>query len=278
MSHPRDILLSLEANARKSLSQNFLVSPHWADRLTQAVIDTPNVDEFWEIGPGLGALTAKLLEKAGNTPVKIFEYDRKLSAYLRERFPKAQLFEGDFLQADLASLLSPSRRVGLLSNLPYHLSSPILFKLMEFKQSFPRLVLTFQKEYAERLYAQPGSKDYGQLSVLMQLSFHLQSLGTLPPGAFYPAPGVSSEAVWFEPRTLGEVPLESLSRVVKTAFQHRRKKVSGNLKQGFPNAPIDAILEELHIANEARPETLTKQDYLALTEKLSPHFPIESKR
>lgn len=269
MSHPRDILLSLQANARKSLSQNFLTSPHWADRLTQFVAETPKADAFWEIGPGLGALTEKLLQKAGNTPVKLFEYDRKLSAYLREKYPKVELIEGDFLEADLKAHLGSAKRIGVLSNLPYHLSSPILFKLLEYRDCFPRLVLTFQKEFAERLYALPGSRDYGQLSVLAQLQFQISSLGTLPPGAFYPMPGVSSEALLLEPKPPMKVAAAHVSQLVKSAFRHRRKKVSSNLKQAYPQAPMEAVLQRLHIPPGARPEDLSKEQYVALATEIT---------
>lgn len=100
MAHPKELLARLDANARKSLSQNFLTSPHWAETLTAAVIEGESAQAIWEIGPGLGALTQLLLKKA-KVPVTLFEYDKKLSAFLREEYPGVDLIEGDVLKAPL---------------------------------------------------------------------------------------------------------------------------------------------------------------------------------
>lgn len=262
MRHPRDILLSLQANARKSLSQNFLTSPHWADRLTQLVTEV-EADEYWEIGPGLGALTTRLRERT-KKPVRVFEFDRKLAQYLRETLKDVDIVEGDFLKAALSSISPQAKRVAVLSNLPYHLSSPILFKLIEDKARFPRLVLTFQKEFADRLCAQPGDEAYAALSVLVQLHFHVDSIGIIPPGAFYPAPGVSSEALLMRPRQLAK--LDAVANVVKAAFRHRRKKVISNLKEAFPKAVFEPVLASLNIGTNARPEEISKEQYVKLAE------------
>ncbi len=263
-AHPKALLTNLGAAARKSLSQNFLISPHWVEKLTEPVMSLSDIDEIWEIGPGLGALTAQL--KTGPKPVRAFEYDRKLSGYLRETHPTVDIREGDVLRADFKSIAPEARRIGLVSNLPYHLSSPVLFKIIEEGEGrFVRLVLTFQKEFAARLIAKAGTSDYGGLSVLIQASFSMSNIGTIPPGAFYPAPGVSSTALVFEPRA-PEVPLKNLSRVTKTAFSHPRKKLSSNLKEQFPTA--EARLNELGVSPNARPEELTLEQYVALTRNL----------
>jgi 16S rRNA (adenine1518-N6/adenine1519-N6)-dimethyltransferase len=266
MAHPKELLQRLGANARKSFSQNFLTSPHWADQLTRVVTDT-DADEFWEIGPGLGALTARLLEKT-DKPIRVFELDRKLAQYLRETYPRINVIEGDVLDADFATISPAAKRIGLLSNLPYHLSSPLLFRLAEVKERFPRLVLTFQKEFADRLIAAPRSSDYGGLTVLAQLHFRIESLGVLPKGAFYPAPSIASEALLLEPREPIPGGAAHLSLVVKAAFAHRRKKVVSNLKEAFPGpgpaAHIQRALAELGIGEMARPEELSKEDYLKL--------------
>jgi len=219
------------------------------------------VEEFWEIGPGLGALTGPLLSRV-SVPVRAFELDRKLAAYLREKFPRLDLREGDVNYADFAAV-SPGRRIAVLSNLPYHLSSPILFKLFEEKARIARMVLTFQKEYAERLVARPRTPDYGALSVMCQLHFSLSSLGVLPPGAFYPVPGVASEAVLFEPKA--SVPdIQLVGRVLKAAFRQRRKKLSSNLKQAYPTANAEEALAALGLSPTVRPEELSKEQYVAL--------------
>lgn len=263
MAHPRDILISLQASPRKSFSQNFLTSPHWADRLTSVLLEAKEIDEIWEIGPGLGALTSRLLAKSP-VPVVAFEIDRKLAQYLREQHPTLKVVEGDFLEANLPELLVGKKRVAVLSNLPYHISSPVLFRLLEHKDRFPRLVMTFQKEFANRLYAGPRTHDYSSLSVVTQLHYQVSSLGTLPPGAFYPPPAISSEAVLFEPKKVEASLAEQVSQVVKAAFRHRRKKVSSNLKSAFPKAPIDSFLESQNLSTNVRPEELSLDHYLRL--------------
>lgn len=269
MAHPQEILTSLEANARKSLSQNFLISPHWAENLTR-IITEAHADEYWEIGPGLGALTAKLIEST-DRKITVFEYDRKLSAYLREKFPGINLIEGDFLDAEIGELSPGVQRIAVLSNLPYHLSSPILFRLIEYKERFVRLVLTFQKEFADRLIALPRTSDYSSLSIQAQLHFKIESLGVLPKGAFYPAPTISSEALLLEPK--GPIPggAAHLGLVVKAAFAHRRKKVANNLKGAFPGAPVEDVLVALGVSPLARPEELTKEQYLSLAQSIRPY-------
>lgn len=266
MAHPKSRLDNLKASARKSLSQNFLSSPHWAEKLVNAVIDEHS-HAYWEIGPGLGALT-QLLVKQVQHPITVFEYDRKLSEDLRQTFPGICVIEGDFLKAELEPLF-PKGKVSVLSNTPYHLSSPILFRLLEHRTHFTRIVLTFQKEFADRLVASPRTKAYGGLSVMCQLSFSITSLGVIPPGAFYPPPTISSQALVLKPLPEGEVPFANLQKVVKAAFIHRRKKLLSNLKDVFDSADVDAAASALKIAPMARPEELTKETYQDLTKYLT---------
>jgi 16S rRNA (adenine1518-N6/adenine1519-N6)-dimethyltransferase len=266
MAHPKEILQRLDANARKSLSQNFLTSPHWATRLATTALQTdPMPEEIWEIGPGLGAITREIVKRA-KVPVRVFEYDRKLSAYLREEFPQIDVVEGDFLKADLESY--GKKKVSVVSNLPYHLSSPVLFKLLETDVQWVQWVLTFQREFAQRLIATVGSAAYGGLSVVMQVASRIDSLGVLPPGAFYPAPNVSSESLIFRPKTIARDQLSKISLVVRAAFAHRRKKISRNLQTAFPTIEWKDILLERGYSDNARPEELNKDDYLALAERL----------
>lgn len=272
MPHPKQLLESLGASALKSLSQNFLTSPHWAEHLTRIVTDVPS-DEIWEIGPGLGALTSVLLEKTPRT-IRVFEADRKLAAYLRLQYPRLIVEEGDFLKADLAQIAPEAQKIAVLSNLPYHLSSPILFRLAEHKARFPRMVLTFQKEFAARLTAQPRTPDYGSLSIVAGIHFKIESLGVLPKGAFYPEPSIASEALVFEPR---EVPLsraKELSFLVKTAFAHRRKKLTSNLRQAFPDAALEEVLGRLGFGPDTRAEELSRSDYEGLSASIGPHFQV----
>lgn len=266
MSHPKQELSKLEAKARKSLSQNFLQSPHWAEKLVDAVA-AGRADEYWEIGPGLGALTDRLIKK-GISPLRLFEYDRKFCEGLRNRYPDINLVEGDFLEADLKPLVE-GKRIAVLSNLPYHLSSPILFRLMEFRGSFDRLVITFQREFAERLLAQPDTSEYGGMTILIQLHMEVKSLGVIPPKAFYPAPKVDSMALEFRPKPELDVPYEKLRNIVRTGFLHRRKKLLSNLSVLYPKPQLESAFKELGINEMARPEVLTPNHFKELTKKLT---------
>ncbi len=263
MAHPKEILARLQANARKSLSQNFLTSPHWAETLTQAVTDGPTPDAIWEIGPGLGALTQILLKKA-KAPVTLFEYDKKLSAFLREEYPGISLIEGDVLKAPLEELAQKAGKVAVLSNLPYHLSSPVFFKLVEIKPFLTRVVLTFQKEFAERLIAKVGQEAYGALSIIAQLHFKITNLGILPSGAFYPPPAVASQAVILEPQNPRNLDLNALSKIIKAGFLHPRKKMLSNLKQVFPEVDWMKAMEAQGLSPNTRAEELNEAQWIEL--------------
>lgn len=259
MSHPKDILKSLGASPLKSLSQNFLTSPHWAQNLTENFLSAGHYDEIWEIGPGLGALTEKLISHT-QKPIHLFEIDRKLSEYLRKRFPEIKLTEGDFLQQDWNNWIAPPKKVAILSNLPYHLSSPMIFRMAEHKNVLSHFLFTFQKEFADRLTAKPGNKDFGALTLVAELHFELKNLGTLPPGAFYPPPSVASQAVLFLPKP--PHPQEKqLVETIRAAFSHRRKKMASNLKTQFPSVDWEKKLERLGLSSSVRAETLTLQQF-----------------
>jgi 16S rRNA (adenine1518-N6/adenine1519-N6)-dimethyltransferase len=266
VAHPKEILNSLKANARKSLSQNFLTSPHWADRLTDMATQV-SCDEIWEIGPGLGALTKPLVSKA-KVPVKIFEYDKIFAEYLKTEVPQATIFPGDFLETDTKTLLAKNPRVSILSNLPYHLSSPILRMFVQMKPNLVQLVLTFQKEFAERLLALPKTSAYGALTVMTQLHFKIETLGTIPPKAFFPPPEIASEALCLVPKA-NPPGIDAVDALVHAAFLHRRKKVIGNLKKAFPEGKWEAIFQQMGIQDNARAEELAKEQFLELARAYS---------
>jgi 16S rRNA (adenine1518-N6/adenine1519-N6)-dimethyltransferase len=265
MAHPKDILAKLDANARKSLSQNFLTSPHWAESLTSAVTEGEPPKAIWEVGPGLGALTQLLLKKA-KVPVTLFEYDKKLSAFLRSEYPGIHLIEGDVLKAPLVELAQSAGKVAVLSNLPYHLSSPVFFRLVDLKPFLTRVVLTFQKEFAERLLARVGQESYGALSIIAQLHFKITNLGILPSGAFYPPPAVASQAVILEPQNPRNLDLENLCRVIKAGFLHPRKKMVSNLKQIFPEVDWAKTMEAQSLSPNTRAEELNEEQWIQLSQ------------
>lgn len=262
MAHPKDILQSLGAAPLKSLSQNFLTSPHWGNTLVRAVLDGSCADEIWEIGPGLGALTQILVEST-QKPVKLFEFDRKLSEYLRKKYSKLTLIEGDVLEADLAEL-SAGKKIDILSNLPYQISSPILFKVSEMRSQLGRLVFTFQREFAERVKAKVGDELYGALSVILQLQYNIKSLGILPKGAFYPEPGIDSEALLFTPNDRPDAEVKAIVPAIKGAFLHPRKKMVKNLKEVLGDLNWTERVIALGKTENARAEELSLEDFIKL--------------
>ncbi|NBX75870.1 MAG: ribosomal RNA small subunit methyltransferase A [Proteobacteria bacterium] len=266
MAHPKEILNRLKAIPLKSLSQNFLISPHWAEKLVEAFLCEGQYDEVWEIGPGLGALTQILTTKT-QKPIQLFEIDKKLSVFLKEQFPSIPVHQGDFLDHDWNQLISPPRKVAVLSNLPYHLSSPMIFKMAENKNVLSHFLFTFQKEFADRLIAKPNTKNYGSLTLITEVHFSLKNLGTLPAGAFYPAPSVSSQAILFIPKPDSSEMLKTIS-LIKAAFSHRRKKMASNLKDVFPEVSWEACLEEAGISPQIRAEALTLDQFRFLSNKI----------
>ncbi|MCB0406305.1 MAG: ribosomal RNA small subunit methyltransferase A [Bdellovibrionales bacterium] len=264
--HPRSQLASLGVHAKKRFGQNFLTSPHWSQTLVDTLLEGMTPAAVWEIGPGLGALTEGLTKKSPVAPC-VFEIDRNLCAYLRERFPGIDLVEGDFLKWEPRE---PLDRVLVLGNLPYNVSSPIFFKLLEWKSSILRMVLTFQREFARRLLAKPTTPDYGGTGVVAQTFYELQSLGVIPPGAFYPKPDVDSEAICFEPKADPRVDRTAFLRLVREAFSHRRKMLLKNLSHHYGKDKLLAVFETLGISSKARAEELSPGQFLDLAESLLP--------
>lgn len=264
MQHPQAILTRLGANPRKSLSQNFLTSDYWAEKLAALALDQ-KPQRIVEIGPGLGALTQKWARRCKDGV--LIECDRKLASYLREEYPTLNLIESDVLRVDMRALCPPSLRTVVISNLPYHISSPVFFSFIEGKLFPCALIFTFQKEFADRLAAVPRTKEYGALSILSQTFFVIEPIGVLPAGAFYPKPAVASAALLIKPReTL--VNSTRLKSVIRAAFAHRRKFLSGNLEVLRPAAKIAEVFNRLGIAPKARAEELTKEQFWLLAEEL----------
>lgn len=218
--------------ARKRFSQNFLHDAHWLGRIVQA-IDPRFGERIVEIGPGLAALTAPLVDRVQH--VCAVEIDRDLVGRLRERFLPTQLtlIEGDALALDWAALAATAAQgLRIVGNLPYHISSPLLFALLPIADRVIDQHFLLQKEVVQRIVAPPGGKDYGRLSVALQFRYRAAKLFDVPPGAFTPAPQVVSSLVRLVPRAAVEiagVDTDALSRVVTAAFSQRRKMLRNAL-------------------------------------------------
>ena len=268
--------------AQHGRSQNFLADPD----VLQGILDLAEVtpgSRVLEIGPGLGILTGGLLE--GGAEVTAVELDAGLARYLRERFAepidadRLRLIEGDALDLDLTGLLSNPYRV--VANLPYHITSPILHRLLGGRPSPDRLVLMVQAEVAERIAAPPGRMSY--LSVFVQYHAAVQVALRVPPEAFEPAPKVSSAVVILVPHATRPLARErdpALWGLVQAGFRERRKMLRNVLGRQLRSDPdgaggpligqarVDAALEAAGIAGDRRPQTLAVEEWVCLLDEL----------
>ena len=252
--------------ARKRFGQNFLADTHWVARIVEAVNPQPG-DNIVEIGPGLAALTGALIAGAGR--LHAIEIDRDLSARLAADFPREQLMlhVADALDFDYAAL---GPRLRVVGNLPYNISTPLLFRLCEVASQLRDLHVMLQKEVVARMTAVPATPDYGRLSVMLQATFRITRLFVVPPGAFQPVPQVDSAVARLVP--LGaEAPHIAnpalFARIVAAAFGQRRKMMRNALA---PLCDI-AALAKAGVDPKARGETLAVADFVRLANALVAH-------
>lgn len=254
---------------KPKLGQNFLRDDAAIQRIVAALGDLAG-QTVVEIGPGRGAITQLLAEKAAH--VLAIELDRELAPLLRAQFPgdRVTVVEQDILQFDFAAAArAAGRRLAVAGNLPYYITSPILMKLAASHASLDRAVLMVQREVADRIVAAPGSRDYGLLSVTVQMYGPAAPLFTLPPGAFSPPPDVHSTVFrWrFAPRfaELG-VNEESFIAFAKQAFAQKRKTLANNLRAaGYEPAAFPTALAAAKISPTARAEELSLESLAALS-------------
>ena len=248
--------------ARKRFGQHFL-EPAWVARLIDALSPAPD-DVFLEIGPGRGALTRPLAPRVGR--LIAVEIDRDLAARLPSQLPPhAQVVQGDFLDVDLAALLVHERHpVRVVGNLPYNVSSPILFKLLRAADEgrlFSDATLMLQKEVADRLVAPPGTSDYGVLAIQVALLADVERALTLPPGAFRPPPKVTSTVVRlrFRPRIAEVGDPAVFEKIVRGVFLQRRKTLVNALKPVADALGRSApeLIERAGVDGGKRPGALT---------------------
>jgi len=249
---------------RRRFGQNFLVDPNYIARIVAAVDPRPG-DNLVEIGPGLAALTAQLIDRSGS--IAAIEIDRDLAARLRERFGPSslRLFEADALEFEFAELGHDLRVVG---NLPYNISSPLLFRLADHAAQLRDVHVMLQREVVARMTAAPGTADYGRLTVMLQVRFAVTRLFTVPAGAFRPAPKVESAVARLLPLGRAAPPIRDFplfQRLVAAAFGQRRKTLRNALSALA--APTD--LEAAGIAPSLRGETLAVQDFVRLANSLA---------
>ena len=227
-----------------------------------AVIGAARDDRMVEIGPGLGALTGPLAHRLNQ--LHVIELDRDIVAALRGRYGNVVIHEGDALQFDFSSLGANLRVVG---NLPYNISTPLLFHLVTYAAHIRDIHVMLQKEVVERMVAQPGGGEYGRLSVMLQYRFDMEKVLDVGPEAFYPQPKVDSAVVRMAPRAVIQpAPLDEavFARVVMTAFSQRRKTLRNTLRGTMDDADFVALA----IDADARAQTLSVSDFVGLANRV----------
>ena len=235
--------------ARKRFGQNFLVDDGIIHGIVSAIDPQPD-DIVVEIGPGLGALTDPLLERLPG--MQVVELDRDLVERLRKRYgDRLVVHAGDALAFDFGKLREPGRALRIVGNLPYNISSPLLFHLVDFADDVRDQHFMLQKEVVERMVADPGSKSYGRLSIMLQVRYHMEFVLDVPPGSFNPPPKVDSAVVRMIPWPRGEdgalrSPYPAcdagvLGDVVTAAFSQRRKVLRNTLSFLRDQVDFDAL-------------------------------------
>jgi len=260
---------------RKKLGQHFLFDPGILDRIIETASIGPD-DTVVEIGPGLGRMTRRLAERARR--VVALELDRKLHARLRHRVAPGTNIEPvrvDCLKYPYEQL-GPFRLVG---NIPYYITTPIIFRLLEVGEDLRSMTLLVQKEVAERIVAEPGTKTYGVLSIMVQLRMQPRIAFPVPAGAFSPPPRVDSAVLHLEPHASPPsraVNTELFTRVVRSAFSKRRKTIRNGLRPLFPEGILREALAETGIPPHLRPERLPAERFIALADRLAARLAEEA--
>ncbi len=272
-AYTRRILKKYELRAKKSLGQNFLTD----DGIIAAIVEGSGLSPeqaVLEIGPGTGALTRALAKAAGR--VWAVELDAALCDVLREeykQFNHVEIIHGDALEFD-AGTLESADGVQLIANLPYYITSPLIRRFLEQRRYFQSMTFMVQQEVAERITAAPGKKDFGILSVAVQVFCQARLLFTVPASAFMPQPKVDSAVVRLDilPQPLIKPEQEEVFfRTVKGAFGQRRKTLVNSLCQAVNLSKQDVAnaVESLGIPPQARAETLSVSDFIRLAQALS---------
>jgi 16S rRNA (adenine1518-N6/adenine1519-N6)-dimethyltransferase len=259
--------------ARKRFGQHFL-EPAWVNKLV-AALDVSPADRFIEIGPGRGAITVPLAARVAS--LLAIEVDRDLAAALQARMlPNVTVMTADVLDVDLAELASQIGGTRVVGNLPYNISSPILFRLLDAAEATASLrdaTLMLQKEVADRLVAQPGTGDYGVLTLSIALGADVTTILALPPGAFRPPPKVRSSVVrlTFRPPPPGVHHRGLILALVRAMFMQRRKMLSNAIAPFASSRGISApeALAAAGLDGRRRPETLTLQEVSRLADEFA---------
>lgn len=249
--------------ARKRFGQHFLVDQGIIDSIVRAIDPRPG-QVVVEIGPGLAALTQPLVERLGR--LIVIELDRDLAARLRAH-PQLEVVESDVLKVDFSQLAQthPSQKLRVVGNLPYNISTPILFHLLDCANLIADQHFMLQKEVIDRMVAKPATPDYGRLSVMLQWRYEMENVLFVPPESFDPPPRVDSAVVRMVPRSdPAPVNRDRLEELVQVAFSQRRKLLRHTLGRWLEDRRIGA-----HFDLQRRAEEVPVQEYVTLAQNLS---------
>lgn len=247
----------------KTFGQHYLVSLKVIERITNQL---DGLGSVLEIGPGPGVLTAPMSQ---NLPVLAVEIDERILPVLREMAPDAEILNADALKLNLPTLIADMPKpVGLVSNMPYNITGPLLTRFGAMWQEWDRCILMMQKEVAQRILAKPGHRDRGSLSLFIQLRFDVKSVVDAPAGAFFPPPKVDSRVLRFQPRT--DSPLLTINagraeEIAQMMFQQPRKTLANNLS----SLGVTTWLEERGLSSTLRPHEISEEDFVALVARYS---------
>lgn len=259
---------------KQSLGQNFLVDGNIARKIVRAIAPAAG-DVVVEIGPGRGAITGLLAES--ECRLVLVEIDRRLIGELSGRFPpsRAEVVRGDILDTDLTDIAERfGRRIRVVGNLPYHLTSPILFKLFEERRGVSDATLMVQREVALRIVSKPGVKDYGILSVMTSLHAQAEVLFDVSPNCFFPKPKVTSSIVRVRMKEdlPADLDLALFRAVVRGTFGKRRKTLRNSLRYVADGDPLpEGAFTGSPVPLDLRPEQLTVDDFIRLTRHIASH-------
>ena len=267
MTSNRKYLVQYAIQPRKRLGQSFLEDMNIIRRIVEMAEPAEN-ETFVEIGAGLGSMTEELAKKAGR--VIALEIDPRLVAVLKERFigqTRVEILQTDALKYDFSSVC-PAGRIKIIGNIPYYISSPILFRLFDFRRSISLMILMFQKELADRITARLGTKDYGIPSVIASRYSKVTCELTVPPTCFYPVPDIVSSVVRIMIRQDSNRLNETLFvKIVRAAFAKRRKTIWNSLRQsGVPEEMVVKIFAGSGIDRNRRAETLSVEEFSMMTD------------
>ncbi|MBQ6820230.1 MAG: 16S rRNA (adenine(1518)-N(6)/adenine(1519)-N(6))-dimethyltransferase RsmA [Clostridium sp.] len=260
----------------KSLGQNFLVD----DSVPRDIVLGAEVNEedlVIEIGPGVGTLTAQLLNKAKR--VVAIELDNDLIPILTAEMgdnPNFTLIHNDALKVDLNEVIGEEKSVKLVANLPYYVTTPIIVKLLKENYNFKSLTIMIQKEVAERMDAKPGNKDYGSLSLLVQYYCNTRIVRKVPPQCFMPRPKVDSIVIRLDRLEKPKVKVENeklFFEIIRSAFNMRRKTLWNGVKNiGLSKENLEAAFNEANVDPKRRGETLTIEEFALLSDKINSYL------